>query len=95
MKGSEFIFDYFHYLHCKCRKMNPNRDGLYIDSLNCIKNKKATINHVNKKDNKRFEHTVTLALNHEVIKKDMQIIKKIKLNINISGRNRVSIKKRW
>ena len=92
MKGSEFIFDYFHYLHC--HKMNPNRGGLYIDSLNCIKNKKATINHVNKKDNKHFQHTVTLALNHEVIKKDMQIIKKIKLNINISGRNKVSIKKR-
>ena len=92
MKGSEFIFDYFHYLHC--HKMNPNRGGLYIDSLNCIKNKKATINHVSKKDNKRFQHTVTLALNHELIKKDMQIIKKIKLNINISGRNKVSIKKR-
>ena len=75
-------------------EMNPNHGGLYIDFLDCIKNKKATINHVNKKDNKRFQYTVTVALNHEVIKKDMQIITKIKLNINISGRNKVSIKKR-
>ena len=36
------------------------------------KNKKATINHVNEKDNKSFHFTVTVALNHEEIKKDPQ-----------------------
>ena len=33
MKGSEFVFHYFYLLSYKCHKINPNRDGLYIDSL--------------------------------------------------------------
>ena len=27
MKGSEFVFDYFHLLYYKCQKINPNRGG--------------------------------------------------------------------
>ena len=38
---------------------NPNRCGSYKDSLDCIKSKKATINPVNKKDNKFFQYAVT------------------------------------
>ena len=52
MRGSEFVFDYVHLLYYKSYKINPNRGGSYIDSPYCIKNKKATINHINKKDNK-------------------------------------------
>ena len=40
-KGSEFVFDYVHLLYYKCHKINPNRDGSYIDSPNWIKNKKS------------------------------------------------------
>ena len=39
-----------------------------IDSTDCIKNKKATIKSINKKD-KYFRYTVTVALNHEEIGK--------------------------
>ena len=38
MKG-EFAFDYVHLLNLKCHKVNPNRDGSYIDSTDWIKNK--------------------------------------------------------
>ena len=51
MKGSEFVFDYVHLLYYKCHKINSNRGGSYIDSPGWIKNKKATINHINEKDN--------------------------------------------
>ena len=46
------------------------------------KKKKATINRINKKDNKCFQYAVTVTLNHEEIKKDPQTITKIKPFIN-------------
>ena len=49
MKGGEFVSDYVHLLYYKCHKINPNRGGPYIDSPDWIKNKKATINLINKK----------------------------------------------
>ena len=55
MKGKEFVFDYVHLLYYKYHKINPSRDGSYINSPDWIKNKKATINLINKKDNKRFQ----------------------------------------
>ena len=69
MKGSLFSFDYVHLFYYKCLKINPNCDGSYIDSPDTIKNKKATINLINKKDNKCFQCAVTVALNQEEIKK--------------------------
>ena len=60
MKGSEFVFDYFHLLYYKCHKTNPNCGGSYTDSPNWIKNGKATINPINKKDNKCFQYAVTV-----------------------------------
>ena len=33
MKRSEIVFDYVHLLYYKCDKINPNRGGSYIDSL--------------------------------------------------------------
>ena len=44
--------------------------------------KKATINSINKKDNKCFQYAVTVVLNYEEIKKDLQGITKIKPFIN-------------
>ena len=55
-----------------------DRGGSYIDSPDWIKNKKATINPINKKYNKCFQYTVTVALHYEEIKKDPQRITKIK-----------------
>ena len=54
-KGSD---DYVQLLYYKCHKINPNCGGSYIDSPDWIKNKKATINHNNKKDNKCFQYAV-------------------------------------
>ena len=65
MKGSEFVFDYVQLLYYKCHKINLNLGESYIDSLDWIKNKKTKINPINKKDNKCFKYSVTVALNHE------------------------------
>ena len=52
-------------MYYKCHKINLNRGGSYIDSLDWIKSKKAAINPINKKDN-----AVTVALNYEEIERD-------------------------
>ena len=82
MKGSECVFDYVHLFYCKYHKINPNRGGSHIDSPDWTKNKKATINPINKKDNKCLQYFVTVRLSYEEIKKDPQRITKIKPFIN-------------
>ena len=82
MKVREFRSNCVHLLYYKCHKINPIRGGSYIDSLNWIRNKKSTINSINKKDNKCFQYAIVVALNHEEIKKDLQRIKKVKAFIN-------------
>ena len=60
--------------------------------------KKATINPVNKTDNKCFQYAVTVALNHKEIKKYPRRITKIKLFINrynSEGINFQSAKDDW
>ena len=52
MKVSDFVFDYVQLLYYKCHKINLNRRESYIDSPDWIKNKKATINPINKIDKK-------------------------------------------
>ena len=69
MKVSELVFDYVHLLYYKCHKINPNHGGSYIGSPDWIKNKKVTINSINKKDNKCFQYSVTAALNCEELQK--------------------------
>ena len=54
MRGSDFVFDYVQLLYYKCHKINLNRGGSYTDSPVWVKNKKATINPINKKDNQCF-----------------------------------------
>ena len=61
-------------LSYKCYKTNPNCGGSFIDSPDLIKHKKATINPIDKKDKKYFQFAVTVALNHEEIKRDQQRI---------------------
>ena len=82
LKGSEIVFDYFHLLYYKCHKINSDHGRSYIHSPDWIKNKKATINPINKKDNKCFQYTLTVALNHEEIGKQSERITKVKTFIN-------------
>ena len=81
-KGSEFVFSYVQLLYYKCHKINLNCGGSYIYSPDCIKNKKATKNPINKKDIKCFQYVVTVALNHEEIKIDPQRVRHVKPFIN-------------
>ena len=78
----EFVFDYVHLLYYKCHRINPNCDELYINSPDSIKNKKAAINPINKKDSKWFQYAVTVMSNREKLKKDMQRITKIEPFVN-------------
>ena len=77
MKDSEFFFNYVYLLYYKCHKINPNCGGSYVDSPDWIKNKKSTLNHINKNDNKCFQYAVTIAFNHEEIGKHVERITKI------------------
>ena len=65
MKGSGFVFDCVHFLYFKCDKTNFRRARSFIDSPDWIKNKKETINAINKNDTKWFQYAETLALNHK------------------------------
>ena len=81
MKKSEFAFDSVDLLYYKLHKINLNRGGSYIDPSEWLKDKKATINPKNN-DYKCFQYAVTLAFNHEQIKKDPQRITKTKPSID-------------
>ena len=61
MRGSDFIFDGVSLLYYKCHKINLKRSGSYIESLDWIRKKKATIKLKNK-DDKCFPYAATAAL---------------------------------
>ena len=77
MRGSSFVFESVDLLYQKLHKISLNRGRSYIDSPDWIKKKKATINPKNE-DNECLKYAITVALNHEKIKKDPQRISKIK-----------------
>ena len=77
MKSSDFIFDCVHLFCCKCYKINFKRGRFYIDSIDWIKNKKATINPINKNGNKYLQCAATIALSYEIIGKNSKRIAKI------------------
>ena len=79
---AKIVFDYVQLFYYKCHKINPNGGGSYIDSPDWIENKKTAINAFNKKDNKWFQYTVSVVLNHEEIVKHVETIAKIKSFIN-------------
>ena len=54
--------------------INPNRGGSYVDFPDWIKSKIATINPINKKDNKCFQYVATAVLNYEEIGKHAERI---------------------
>ena len=78
MRGSEFVFDGVNLLHYDLSKISLNRGGSYIKSPNWIENENATINPQNKREDKCFQYALTVALNHEKIKRDRQRISRIK-----------------
>ena len=80
-RGSESVFDNVLLLYYKYHKIDLNRGESYIDPPDWTKNKKATINPINKTD-KCFQYAVTVALNYEETKIDPQRITKIKPFIN-------------
>ena len=74
----KIVFDHVQLFYYKCHKINPNGGGSYIDSPDWIENKKATINAINKKDNKWFQYAVSVVLNHEEIGKHVERMKALK-----------------
>ena len=71
MKRADFVFNYVHLLSYKYYKIKPNCGGSYILSPDWIKDKNETISlspPPKKKDKKRSQYAVTVALNHSKIK---------------------------
>ena len=65
IKDSDFVLDYVHLLYYKCHKINLNRGSPYwINPMNKV--------------SKCYQYAVTVALNHDEIKKDQQRIVTIK-----------------
>ena len=77
MRGSFFIFDSVDALYYDINRIKLGREGSYIDSPELLKNKNATINLKNN-DDRCFQYALTVALNHEQIKKNPQKISRIK-----------------
>ena len=82
MKESEFIFDSVDASYYEFNKVSLSRGGSYIGSLKWLKNKKASINPQNEKDDRCFQYALTVALNYKQVKKYPQRITKIKPFIN-------------
>ena len=71
VRESEFIFDSVDALCYDFNKITLSRGESYIDSPEWLKNKNATINPKNNED-KCFQYALTVALNHEQIKKNLK-----------------------
>ena len=81
MRGSEFVSDSIDLFYYHLQKIRLKRGGSCIDSPKWLKNKKATINPKNNDDN-CFQYALTVALNHQHIRKSPQRISKIKPFVN-------------
>ena len=82
MTGSDFVFDHVESTNYVFHKIDMERSGSYGDSPECIKNKKATVNPKNKKDDKYFQYAVTMALNYDKIGDNPERVNKVKPFIN-------------
>ena len=82
MKGSSYTFERVDLLEYHFHKISLNRGSSYINSPEWIKNKKATINPKNTKDNKCFQYAITAALNHRNIDHHPERISKLEPFIN-------------
>ena len=91
-KGSDFVFESVdlltYHLHKRCLK----REKSYIKSPEWVLNKRATINPKNE-DNKCFQYSITVALNHQNIESHPEKISNINhLLINITGKVSIFLK---
>ena len=81
--GSNFVFESVDLLSYHIHKTNLKRGKSYIKSPEWILNKRATINPKNK-DNKCFQYSITVALNHqniETIQKEYKILNPLLISI--------------
>ena len=79
--GRGFIFESVDLLSYTFHKMSLKRGKSYIKSPEWVINKRATINPKNK-DNKCFQYSITVALNHQNIENHPERISNIKPFIN-------------
>ena len=79
--GSNFVFESVDLLSYHIHKTSLKRGKSYIKSPEWILNKRATINPKNK-DNKCFQYSITVALNHQNIESHPERISNIKPFIN-------------
>ena len=82
MKRSEFAFDSVDLLYYKLRKISLNHRIIHR-CCQMVKKKKATINTKNN-DNKCFQRAITVLLNHEQNKNDLERILNVKPFIKLS-----------
>ena len=75
----DFFFNCVHLFYYKCHKINCKRVASYKYSPDWIKNKKATTNPINKKDNNCFQKAITVVLNYEEIGKHLKEYQKLNL----------------
>ena len=75
--GSNFVFESVNLLSYHIHKTSLKRGKSYIKSPEWILNKRATINPKNK-DNKCFQYSITVALNHQNIENHPERISNIK-----------------
>ena len=76
-KGSDFIFESVDLLSYSFHKISLKRGKSYIKSPEWITNKRAPINPKNE-DNKCFQYSITVALNHQNIQNHPEKISNIK-----------------
>ena len=94
----EKLFDTVGVLYYKLHKISLDRGGSYIDSSEWWKNKKATINPKNTKDDKCFQYAITLVSNYQKINNNQQEIYNIKTFLDQHDWNGIdfpSHKKDW
>ena len=75
--GNNFVFESVDVLTVHIHKTNLKRGKSYIKSPEWISNKRAPINPKNK-DNKCFQYSITVALNHQNIENHPERISNIK-----------------
>ena len=75
--GSNFVFESVDLLSYHIHKTSLKRGKSYIKSPEWVINKRATINPKNK-DNKCFQYSITVALNHQNIENHPERISNIK-----------------
>ena len=95
MRGSSFTFDHIDLLEYHLHRISLNRGSSYIESSEWIKNKGATINPKNTKDNNCFQYAIIAALNHQNIDHHPERFSKLKPFINNCNWNNIEFSSHW